>query len=179
MSKLAFLEENDLHILAWQADADNDVTSDYVRADRGERITLYLIKGGSEDVDDLGIEILQSTDNAGADAKALDVRTCWHKVGAFTTAGTWTRVELSTPDNFLAFGASVPTGGTRVVADVNTTAFILAIDIPTTSLDTNNGFKYVNAFIEGDNVNNACLVSIVAQLNNAYFGQAVPLSPIS
>jgi len=178
MFNAAYLEKNDLHVLSFQADANSDVTSDYIKADQHERITLWLIKAGTEDVVDLGIAVLQSTDNAGAGAKALDVRKVWHKVGAFATAGTWTPVELSTPDNFLAVGDAIPTGATRVVADVGTTAFVLAIDIPTDTLDTTNGFKYVNAFIEGDNLNNACLVTILATLNNAYYGQLVPVNPI-
>jgi Na+/H+ antiporter NhaD/arsenite permease-like protein len=79
----------------------------------------------------------------------------------------------------LAFGASVPTGFTRTVADVNTAALLLAVDIMATDLDVDGGFDWFTVFIEGDNVNNACLISAWAILYSGRFHQNVPLSAIS
>lgn len=187
MFNAAYLEKNDLHVLSFQADADTDLTGDYIKADQHERITLLVIKGGSEDADDLAIEITQAQDASGTGAKALNVQHVWTKSGAFASTGVWTHTELTTPDDCLGVGASLSVTSinalgsvtaTRILADVNTGAFVVAIDVPTSLLDTNNGFKYLTVRIEGDNLNNACLVTILALLNNAYYGQFVPVNPI-
>lgn len=183
----AFLERNDFHVLFWQSDADTDITGDYVKLDQHERCTFFVIKGGSEDVDDIAIEISQAKDASGTDVKALDVSRVWVKSGAFASTGAWTATELSTPDDCLAIGSSTSVTSinaagsvtaTRIVADVNTGAVVVAIDVRASSLDNANGFKYATVRIEGDNVNNACLMSAVALFNNAYYGQLVPVNPI-
>lgn len=175
-----FEKGNDLHPLVWQADANSDVTMDYVSLKNYDRCLLVFTKLGSEDVDDLGIEIKQATDTAGTGVKALAVSKCWYKTGTMTSQGTWTEVNVGsgTADDFISFGASVPTGATRVVADVNTNPLLLAIEVKAEDLDSNGGFTAISATVEGDNVDNACLVSCIAILQDSAYPRANPASPL-
>jgi hypothetical protein len=170
----------DIHPLVWQTDADSDVSMDWVSLKNYDRVYLLLVKGGSEDVDDLGIEVKQATDTAGTGSKALAVSRCWYKKGTMTAQGTWTEVNVGsgTADDFISFGSAVPTGATRVVADVNTDALHLLIEVKAEDLDSNGGFNAVSATIEGDNVNNACLVSCLAILADGAYPRAIPASPL-
>lgn len=74
---------------------------------------------------------------------------------------------------------TLPSVSTQVVADVDTSACIVAIDILATDLDANNGFDWIAVSVEGDEVNNAALISIDAILVGSRFGQNVPLTAIS
>jgi hypothetical protein len=171
---------NDIHPLVWQSDANSDLSMDWVSLKNYDRAYVYLIKGGSEDVDDLGVELKQATDTAGTGSKALAVSRCWYKTGTMTAQGTWTEVNVGsgTADDFISFGASVPSGATRVVADVNTNALHLLIEVKSDDLDVNGGFNSISATIEGDNVDNAVLVSALAILTDSYFPRAIPASPL-
>lgn len=170
----------DIHPLVWQSDANSDVAMDWVSLKNYDRCLLLFTKLGSEDVDDLGIEVKQATDTAGTGSKALAVSKCWYKTGTMTAQGTWTEVNVGsgTADDFISFGASVPSGATRVVADVNTNALLLAIEVKADDLDVNGGFNSISATVEGDNVDNACLVSCIAVLHDGYLPRAIPASPL-
>lgn len=187
MFNQCFLEKNDMHVLFWQSDADTDITGDYFKLDQHERATIFVVKAGTEDVDDIAIEISQASDASGTGVKALNVSRLWHKSGAFTSTGVWTPVELTTPDDCLGIGSSLSVTSinaagsvtaTRAVADVNTGALVMAIDVRAETLDTTNGFKYCTVRVEGDNVNNACLLSAFVLLNGAFYGQLTPVNPI-
>lgn len=175
-----FEKGNDLHPLVWQADANSDVTMDYVSLKNYDRCLLVFTKLGSEDVDDLGIEIKQATDTTGTGLKALAVSKCWYKTGTMTAQGTWTEVNVGSgvADDFLAFGAVVPTGATRVVADVNTNPLLLAIEVKAEDLDSNGGFNAITATVAGANADNACLVSCIAILQDSAYPRANPASPL-
>jgi hypothetical protein len=170
----------DIHPLAWQSDANSDVAMDWVSLKNYDRVYLLLVKGGSEDVDDLGLEVKQATDTAGTGSKALAVSRCWYKTGTMTAQGTWTEVKVGsgTADDFISFGSSVPSGATRVVADVNTNALHLLVEVRAEDLDANGGFTAVSATIEGDNADNACLVSVLAILADSAYPRAIPASPL-
>jgi hypothetical protein len=97
-----------------------------------------------------------------------------------TAQGTWTEVHVGsgTADDFISFGASVPSGATRVVADVNTNALHLLVEVRAEDLDANGGFTAVSATIEGDNADNSCLVSVLAILADSAYPRAIPASPL-
>ena len=161
-------------------DANTDVSGDYLKvAHCNGPIYLLLIKGGSEDVDDLGLEIFQATDNAGTGEKALNASRYWYKTGTLTSIGQWTAGELATADNFLGFGSSLPTGATRVVDDIDTNQLMLLVEIRPQSMDVSGGFDFIHATVEGDNVNNACLLSCYAIFTNNAYPQAIPLSVLA
>lgn len=176
-----FEHGQDIHPLFFQQDGDTDVTGDWMNMRDYSRALILLHKAGSEDVDTGSVQILQATDNAAGSAKGVTVRRCWYKLGTMTAQGTWTAVTVGsgTPDDILSFGSAAGTGGTVVTAsDVNTSPLSLAIEVLADDLDIANGFKYITAFIEGDEVNNACLYSAFWIGTGGANGQAVPLSPL-
>jgi hypothetical protein len=178
----AFLESGcDIIWLANQADANTDVTGDWIKLRDYTRVGILLSKLGTEDVDDLGLQFLQATTNAGT-SKALVLpanRPVWYKTGTLTSQTVWTRATSTTDTDGIAFGSSVPTGFTRFAADVNTSALLLYTELLASDLDVDGGYSWMTCFVEGDNVDNACLLSVQALLLGGRFPQAVPLSCIS
>ena len=166
-----------------ESDANTDITGDWVKLRDYGRVGVLLAKYGTEDVDDLGLQFLQATAAAGTGSKALNFPAngrIWYKTGTLTSQTVWVAVTASTSTiDGIAFGASVPTGFTRCVADVNTDALLLYAEFETTALDVDGGFDWFTAFIEGDNVNNTVLLSAWAILMDNRFPQNVPLSAIS
>lgn len=182
MNKTFFECGFDIIPLANQADANSDITGDWIKLTNYDRVGILLAKYGSEDVDDLGLQFLQATDAAGTSSKALSLpanRPIWYKTGTLTLQTTWTKTSVTSAVDGMAFGSAVPTGFTRIVADVNTSALLLYTELLATDLDVDNSFDWMTAFIEGDNVDNACLVSIWAILMGGRFKQITPLSAIS
>lgn len=163
-----------------ETSADADFDTDWLKLTHYERVCIIIKKLGATDVDTLGFQFLQAKDAAGTDAKALNVSRYATKVGVQTATGLWTVGTLETPDDIVGIGSAAPTGGTLIVGtDVNTTACILAIDILATDLDTNNGFDWIAVRVEGDEINEAALISIDAIPMGARFAQAVPLTAIA
>src|SRR4051794_30645333 len=112
----------DIIPLANQADANTDITGDWIRLTNYTRVGFLLVKYGSEDVDNLGLQFLQGTSVSGANSKALSLpanRPIWYKTGTLTSQTVWTKTSLSSDADGLAFGSSVPSGFTRTVADVD------------------------------------------------------------
>lgn len=177
-----FESGHDIIPLCNQADADTDITGDWIKLRDYHRVGVLLAKYGTEDVDDLGLQLLQATDASGTSSKALSLPAnslVMTKTGTLTSQTVWTRTQTTAAIDGMAFGSSVPTGFTRVIADVNTNALLLYAEFEATALDADNGFDWFTIFIEGDNVNNACLVSAWVILQEGKFKQAVPLSAIS
>lgn len=182
-----FLESgNDLIPLFQEADANTDITGDWIKLRDYSRIGFLLCKWGTEDVDDLGLQFLQGTSSSGGSSKALSLpanRPVWYKTGTLTSQTVWTRTSSTSDTDGIAFGSSVPTGFTRFVADVNTSALMLYTELLASDLDVQPSdatpFSWVTAFIEGDNVNNTCLMTGFAVLLGGKLPQAVPLSAIS
>lgn len=164
-----------------QADADTDVDGDWVKLRDYDRAMILIAKYGTEDVDTLGFQIVQATDASGTSAKGVSaLYPYWYKQGTLTSQTVWTAGRLTTADDILGIGSAAPTGGTLVVAtDTNTSAALLAIDLQAQDLDVDGGFDWVTVRIEGDEVNNACLVSAWIVLMGGRFPQVVPLSAIS
>lgn len=171
----------DIIPLVNQGDADTDITGDWVKLRDYTRATLLIAKYGTEDVDTLGFQIVQATDATGAGAKGVSANyVYYYKIGTLTSQTVWTRGRLTTADDILGIGSAAPSGGTLVTAsDVNTSACLLAIEIETAFLDTDNGFDWVTVQIEGDETNNAVLISAWMILHGGKYPQAVPLSAIS
>lgn len=172
---------NDIIPLINQADADTDVTGDWIKLTNYDRVLFLIAKYGSEDVDTLGFEVVQATDASGTGVKAVEALfPYWFKQGTLTSQPVWTAGRLTTADSILGIGSAAPTGGTLVVAtDTNTSAALLAIDVQAQDLDVDGGFDWATIRIEGDEVNNACLVSVWGILSGGRFPQTVPLSAIS
>lgn len=165
--------------LAHETDADTDFDTDWIDMSKYGRVLLVIKKGGSEDVDTLGFQVVQATTNAGT-AKGCNVSRYWTKQGTMTSQTVWTQGVLSTPDDIVGIGSSAPSGGTLITAvDVNTDPCIVALDVLATDLDISNGYRWLAVRVEGDEVNNAALISIYALLMDGKYGQIVPKSAIS
>lgn len=165
-----------------QADANGAATTgDWVKLRDYDRVGFLLAKYGSEDVDDSSLQFLQGTTAAGGDSKALSLpanRPIWYKTGTLTSQTVWTKTSVTSAVDGIAFGSSVPSGSTRVITDVNTSALLLYTELLATDLDADNGFDWVTAYL-GNNANNALLFSAWAILMGGRYRQAVPLSAIS
>ena len=163
-----------------QGDANTDITGDWVSMRNYNTCTLLIAKYGSEDVDTLGFQVYQATDNAATSAKAVSAKFSYrYKQGTLTSATVWTYGKLTTADDILGVGSAAPTGGTLVVAaDTNTDAFLLAIDVTADMLDVDNGFDWLTVNVEGDELDTSCLISAWAILGDARYPQQVPLSAI-
>ena len=171
----------DIIPLVNQGDADTDITGDWVAMRNYTRCLLLIAKYGTEDVDTLGFQVYQATTNTGTSAKGVSALfPYWYKQGTLTSATVWTGSRLTTADDILGVGSAAPTGGTLVVTtDTNTDAFLLAIDVQATDMDSDGGFDFLTVNIEGDEVNNAVLISAWAILMGGRFPQNIPLSALS
>ncbi len=180
----SFLESGcDIIPLCQQLDANStDLQGDWVKMRDYTRATIVLAKYGSEQVDTLALQLLQGNTVTGGGAKALNGSRCWYKAGTLTAATVWTALTV-VPNNILAFGSSVPTGGVRVVPDATTLPFILAVDVMASEMDVEPGdstpFNWVSISMDHTQVNNACLFSAWIILCGGRFPQLVPLSAIS
>lgn len=163
-----------------ETSADADFDTDWIKLTHYDRVLVIIKKLGATDVDTLGFQFLQAKTAAGGDSKALNVSRYWTKVGVQTTTPLWTQGVLATPDDIVGIGSAAPTGGTLIVGtDVNTTACIVAIDILATDLDIDGGFDWIAVRVEGDEINEAALISMDAILMGGRFPQVVPLSAIA
>lgn len=163
-----------------ETSADADFDTDWIKLTHYGRALIIIKKLGVTDVDTLGFQFLQATTAAGGSSKALNVSRYWTKVGVQTTTNLWTQGTLTTPDDIVGIGSAAPTGGTLIVGtDVNTDACIVAIDILATDLDVNGGFDWIAVRVEGDEINEAALISIDAILMDGRFGQIVPVTAIT
>lgn len=178
-----FEQGQDIHPLFFQQDVNTDVTGDWIDMKHYARGYILFIKAGTEDVDDLAVQVQQATDNAAAGAKALSVARCWYKTGTMTSQTVWTAVTVGgasspAPDDLLGVGSALPTGATRVVDDVGTSALYLLVEVKAEDMDSNNGFDHVTLFVEGDNLDNACLASALWIGSQGFLMQNVPPSPL-
>jgi hypothetical protein len=163
-----------------ETSADTDFDTDWIKLTHYDRVAIVIKKLGATDVDTLGFQFLQSTNVAGSDAKALNVSRYATKVGVQTSTGTWTVGTLATPDDIVGIGSAAPSGGSLIVGtDVNTTACIVMVDIMAQDLDIDGGFDCIAVRVEGDEINEAALISIDAILMGGRFPQATPLSAIA
>jgi len=173
----------DIVNLFHESDGNTDITGDWVKLRDYDRVGLLFVKGGAEDVDDLSFQLLQAKTAAGGNSKALNGfygARGWYKKGTWTSQNTWTAItEITTADDQVAVGSAVPSGATRIVADVNTDALQVFIEFETAALDADNDFDWFTVFVEGDNADNAVLLSCWAILMGNRFPQAIPLTSIA
>ncbi len=161
-----------------QADVNSDTTSDWIKMRDYTRALVVIAKYGSEQIDTVDFAFQQATSNGGT-GKALNVSRYWTKAGTLTSATVWTAGVLATPIDKLAVGSSVPTGSTRVLADATTLPFILAVDFTASDFDSDNAYNWFSVFVDGTQVDNACLISAWIILMNGRYPQLTPLSAIS
>lgn len=131
-------------------DANSDQTGDWVDLSGYDRAYLLLTKAAGVAGDDLAIKLNQASDSSGTGSKDLTFTKLWHKVG---TATQWTAVELSTASADLDLDN---VDGTDLGTD-DTKAAIM-VEVRADSLDGNNGFKYIQAFYEGDDIATASTI---------------------
>lgn len=163
-----------------QADGNTDATGDWIKLTNYAGVLWLITKFGTEDVDTLGFQVVQATSNGGSAKGVTALYEYYTKQGTLTSQATWTRGKLTTADDILGVGSAAPTGGSLVTTvDVNTDAFVLAIDMPVEYLDVDGGYDWATIQIEGDEVDNACLVTVQAILYGSRYPQRTPLSSIS
>lgn len=181
-NKSFFERGSDLIQVLNQADVNGTTTTgDWIKLRDYTRAGFYMAKFGSEDVDDGSLQFLQSKDASGTDSKALSLpanRPIFYKTGTLTSQTVWTQTSSTSAVDGIAFGASVPTGSTRIITDVNTSPLLIYTEIHAADLDADNNFDWVTAYF-GNNCNNACLITVAIVLMGGRFGQAIPLSAIS
>ena len=182
-NRTLFEEGIDIHPLFFEQDGNTDITGDWINCKHYAKASILLHKAGTEDVDTGTISFQQASSATGTGAKAVNCRRAWFKQGAMTAATVWTAGALTTPDDALAFGSAagstVPIGTLIVTTDTNTDAFSLLAEIQMADMDFPDGFNFLTAFMEGDEVNNTVLYSCFIILHGGYYPKAIPLNPLA
>lgn len=155
------------------ADANADLTGDWVNLKNKDRAYLVLVKAAGTAGDDLSIDINQATDNGGTGTKALEFTKLWHKVGTMNAVAQWTAVELSTASSDLHL---LSVNSVDLATDSG--AAVVMVEIMADSLDVDGGFTHVQVLYEGDDVGNSTIVSSFWILTGDQYAQGVPLSAI-
>ena len=183
MFNCSFFERGqDIIPLVNESDINTDVTGDWVKLRDYTRVGVLMAKYGTEDVINQGMQLLQGTTATGTSSKALSLpqnSLVMTKTGTLTGVEVWTQTRTTAAIDGMAFGATVPTGFTRVIADVNTAALLLYAEFETTALDVDGSFDWFTVFFEGDNASGAVLVSVWAILMDGRFQQSIPLTSIA
>lgn len=138
-------------------DANSDVSGDWINMEGVERAYLVLIKPAGTAGDDLSIAMNQASDSSGTGSKALTngFTRLWHKIGAPASTGQWTSVTLSTASSDLDL---VSVNSVDLATDTSVSVIVTEL-IPAQHMDTNGGFKFVQAFYEGDDIGNALIIN--------------------
>ena len=162
-------------------DVNAGVTGDWIRMTYYDRCSVLLKKDGSEQVDTLGMKFLQAQDASGTGSKDLAcAQFTWNKFGTMTSQTVWVAgTAITTPTNYISFGSAAPTGATAVIADCGTTVFQILTEVLASALDVANGFDWFTVNFDGAQVDNSCLLEVLAILQGGRFPQAIPLSAIS
>lgn len=158
-------------------DANTDLTGDWIKLVNYDRAYLVIIKPAGTAGDDLSIHLQQATAAAGTNAKDLNWSKLWYKKGStndFSAVPLWTAVTLATPASDVELDGAA-TGDLAL----DTSAAVIVVEVLATSLDSNNGFKFVNNIIEGDDVGNALVLNQFWLLTGGRFSQAIPMTAIS
>jgi len=155
------------------AEANNDISGDWISLKDKDRAYLMLSKPAGTAGDDLIITLKQASDNAGTGSKALNFTKVWHKVGTMNAVTQWTHVELATAtDSF-----NTETGGAGDLGADDKNAVIL-VEVLAESLDVDNGFTHVQFFSEGDEIGNGLLVTSSWILTGNAYAKAIPNSAL-
>lgn len=154
-------------------DANSDIDGDWVNLKNYEKAYFLLLKPAGTAGDDLSIALQQALTAAGGSAKALTFSKLWYKIGTMSAQGQWTRVDLATPSSDLDL---VSVNGVDLASDTSAAAFL--VEVLAESLDINNGFRFVQALIEGDDISNALIITTLWIMAGGRFQGAIPLSPL-
>lgn len=155
-------------------DANSDIDGDWISLKDYDRAYYLLLKPAGTAGDDLSIRLQQALTAAGGSAKALTFKRLWHKIGTPSGVGRWTKVDLATPTDDLDL---VSVNSVDLATD--TSAAAILVEVAANSLDINNGFGFVQALIEGDDISNALIISTMWILQGGRFPQGIPLSPLA
>lgn len=155
------------------ADADNDITGDWVSLKDKDRAYLCLSKPAGTAGDDLSIKLNQATDNSGSGSKALNFTKIWHKIGTMNAVTQWTHVELTTATDDLALDS---VNGADLETDES--AAVVLVEVMADSLDVDGGFDHVQVFYEGDDVGNALLITSFWIMTGNAYAKAIPNSAL-
>lgn len=156
------------------ADANSDLTGDWINLKHYDRAYLVLQKPAGTAGDDLSIHIQQATDNSGTGAKDLTFTKLWHKIGTLNAVGQWTAVTLTTAAADLDL-ASV--NSVDLATDTNQAAIV--VEIMAESLDVANNFTHINVIYEGDDIANALIINSAWLMAGSSYPQAIPHSPLA
>jgi len=139
--------------------AAND--GDWVNLQNFERCVAVLFKAIGTAGDDPVFTVKQATDNAGSNAKALNISTIWSKVGTLSGISGFTK-------NTQAAGATY-TDAASAEAQA-----IMAVDILAEELDSEGGFTHIQLSIPdvGGNAQLGCGFYILLEPRTA--GATVP-----
>lgn len=159
------------------ADANADLTGDWIDISGYDRAYYILQKPAGSAGDDLAIDLNQATNNTGGSTKALTFSKLWDKVGTLNAVTQWTARVLDTPVSDLDLDALTIDGATVDLA-TDTNAAQIKVEIIATSLDTNGGFTHIQVLLEGDDISNALIVSTGYFMVHSKYPQAIPLSAI-
>jgi hypothetical protein len=120
------LQEYDFEIMGVPLNSTTTaIAGDWINL-KNARYALLVLAQGAWDVDVPAVTLLQATDNAGANAKALSFSEQWSKVAI--TGGKWARADVLS-DTF------------NLTAVDNT---VTAIEISAEMLDRDNNFTHVS-----------------------------------
>lgn len=158
-------------------DANADLTGDWISLVNYQRAYLVIIKPAGTAGDDLAIHLQQATTAAGGSAKDLTWTKLWYKKGStnnFSAVPLWTAVTLATA----ASDVDLDGAATGDLA-LDTSGAVIIVEVLAESLDTTNGFKFINNIIEGDDVGNALVLNQFWLLAGARFPQSIPVSAIA
>lgn len=159
-------------------DANSDVTGDRINLKNYERAYYKLSKPAGSAGDDLSIQLQQHDAASSGNSKALTFSRLWYKKAAsgvdFTGVGTWTAVVLDTPTDDLDL---VSVNGVDLGLD--TVGAVVIVEVRADSLDGANGYTFVSALHEGDDIGNALVVTGEWLLMGNRYPQAIPLTPLA
>lgn len=159
-------------------DANTDVTGDRINLKNWERAYYLLTKPAGSAGDDLSIQFQQHDAASSGNSKALTFSKLWYKKATsgvdFTGVGTWTAVELTSPTDDLDL-ASV--NGVDLATD--TVGAMVLVEVRADSLDGANGYTFVSALHEGDDIGNALVINGHWLLWGNRYPQALPLTSLA
>lgn len=159
-------------------DANSDVTGDRINLKNYERAYYMLIKPAGTAGDDLSIQLQQHDAASSGNSKALAFSKLWYKKAAsanvFTVVPTWTAVELTSATDDLDL---VSVNGADLATD--TVGAVVVVEVRADSLDGANGYTFVSALHEGDDISNALVINGHWLLLGNRYPQAIPLTALS
>lgn len=157
------------------SDINSDATGDWVSLENYDGCLVVFHKQAGTAGDDPSIVLNQASDNAGSDSKALNFTKIYHKVGAtaLSGVGTWTKATFTATNDL----DLVSVNSVDLAAD--TGEALVVVDVRASDLDVSNGFKYLQLFIEGDDIGNSTYADALYILYGPRYPGASPIEAIA